>query len=195
MLSARNVQPRGPVLRQSPFGDIQSGKNLYSRDQRLRQNVGGRGRRPQQAVDAHPNAEAIAHGSIWMSLARRSIALSRRSLTARTTGAPLARSRRLSMLSSTPLGAESALDPPVSRLRRSGARTERPRYRRTKRSQQQALRRGQSVRLAGPLSLSGRRARDKFVLRRSRKGNIIDSRRKRDEKRSAGELAFNSSRR
>ena len=40
-------------------------------------------------------------GSMWMSLARSSTAFSRRSLTARTTGAPLARSRRLSTLSST----------------------------------------------------------------------------------------------
>ena len=42
----------------------------------------------------------LRNGSMWMSLARSSIAFSRRSLTARTTGAPLARSRRLSMSSS-----------------------------------------------------------------------------------------------
>ena len=44
----------------------------------------------------------VRNGSIWMSVARSSIAFSSRSLTARTTGAPLARSRRLST-SSSPL--------------------------------------------------------------------------------------------
>src|SRR6266850_858061 len=42
----------------------------------------------------------VRNGSMWMSLARSSIARSSTSLTARTTGAPLARSRRLSMSSS-----------------------------------------------------------------------------------------------
>ena len=40
------------------------------------------------------------NGSTWMSVARSSAAFSRRSFTARTTGAPLARSRKLSMSSS-----------------------------------------------------------------------------------------------
>ena len=42
----------------------------------------------------------VRNGSMWMSVARSSIARSSRSLTARTTGAPLARSRRLSTSSS-----------------------------------------------------------------------------------------------
>ena len=46
-------------------------------------------------------------GSMWISLARSSTAFSTRSLTARTTGAPLARSRRPSMLSSKALEAET----------------------------------------------------------------------------------------
>ena len=44
------------------------------------------------------------NGSIWMSLARSSTAFSSKSFTARTTGAPLARSRRLSISSSADLG-------------------------------------------------------------------------------------------
>ena len=42
----------------------------------------------------------LRNGSMWISLARSSTARSSRSLSARTTGAPLARSRRLSMSSS-----------------------------------------------------------------------------------------------
>ena len=42
----------------------------------------------------------VRNGSMWMSVARSSMARSSRSLTARTTGAPLARSRRLSTSSS-----------------------------------------------------------------------------------------------
>ena len=63
-------------------------------------------------------------GSMCMSLARSSTAFSTRSLTARTTGAPLARSRRPSMLSSTALEAETsdeAGDPSSSDPRRSNS--------------------------------------------------------------------------
>ena len=51
----------------------------------------------------------VRNGSMWMSLALRSIAFSSRSLTPRTTGAPLARSRRLSISSSARVSAASPL--------------------------------------------------------------------------------------
>ena len=51
----------------------------------------------------------LRNGSIWISLARSSMAFSSMSLTARTTGAPLARSRRLSMSSSARAARRAAL--------------------------------------------------------------------------------------
>ena len=63
---------------------------------------------------------AVRNGSIWMSVARSSTAFSRRSFTARTTGAPLARSRRLSMSSSratTSVSAEAASSSPSRSVR------------------------------------------------------------------------------
>ena len=60
----------------------------------------------------------VRNGSMWISEARSSTARSSRSLSARTTGAPLARSRRLSMSSSDccvdPFEPSSALASPAS---------------------------------------------------------------------------------
>ena len=100
-VGAPDPQPRRAVLRQPPFGDVEAGDDLDAGDHGLRQHAGGRRDRPQQAVDrACRTTRPVGNGSMWMSLARSSTAFSSRSLTARTTGAPLARSRRLSMSSS-----------------------------------------------------------------------------------------------
>ena len=70
--------------------------------ERLRQHVGGRGVARNRPSTRMRTVSPSRNGSMWISLARNSTAFSMRSLTARTTGAPLARSRRLSMLSSAP---------------------------------------------------------------------------------------------
>src|SRR5205814_1206019 len=44
------------------LGNVQARENLDARNQRLRQDVGGCGYAPQQAVDPHPYNEAGANG-------------------------------------------------------------------------------------------------------------------------------------
>ena len=58
---AGEFQTRCAVLRQPPLGDIQPRQDFYARDQRLRQNAGGRGHEAQQAVDAHAHGQPRAH--------------------------------------------------------------------------------------------------------------------------------------
>ena len=55
-----DAQTGGAILRQPPLGDIQSGQNLDSRDQGLRQYAGRRRDRAQQTVDAHAHGDAVA---------------------------------------------------------------------------------------------------------------------------------------
>ena len=77
----------------------------------------------------------VRNGSMWMSVARSSIARSSRSLTARTTGAPLARSRRLSTSSSSRASrGVVGLGRRLRRLRRAAwsARSRCPRRRRSR---------------------------------------------------------------
>ena len=56
-IGAAGPQPRGAILRQAAFGDIEIGDDLDAGNHGLRQHVGRRGDRPQQAVDAHPHHE------------------------------------------------------------------------------------------------------------------------------------------
>jgi len=57
---AADADPRRAVLRQPPFGDVETGEDLDPRDQRLRRNARWRRHRAQQAVDAHAHHEAGA---------------------------------------------------------------------------------------------------------------------------------------
>ena len=57
-IGAAGAQPRGAVLRQSPFGDVEAGDDLDARDQRPAASTpAGGGDLPQQAVDAHAHHE------------------------------------------------------------------------------------------------------------------------------------------
>ena len=56
-IGAPDAQPRGAVLRQTAFGDIEIGDDLDAGDHGLRQHAGRRRHRAQQAVDPHANHE------------------------------------------------------------------------------------------------------------------------------------------
>ena len=56
-VGAADAQPRGAVLRQPAFGNIEIGDDLDARNHGLRQHAGRRRHRPQQAVDTHANHE------------------------------------------------------------------------------------------------------------------------------------------
>ena len=76
-ISARAAQSRRAVLRQTAFRDVESGENLDPRNERLRQHV----RRRRHARASRPSTRMrtlspLRNGSIWMSLARSSTALS-----------------------------------------------------------------------------------------------------------------------
>ena len=89
------------VLRQPALRDVEAGENLDARDQRLRQRLRGAAYGAQQAVDAHAHDQPAAD-RLDMDVAGPQVdRLFEEIVEARTTGAPLARSRRLSMLSSS----------------------------------------------------------------------------------------------
>ena len=61
-IGAPDPQPRGAVLRQPPFGDVEVGDDLDAGNHGLRQHAGRRRNRPQQAVDPHADHEPSVKG-------------------------------------------------------------------------------------------------------------------------------------
>ena len=55
-------QPRGAILREPTFRDVEVGDNLDARNDGLRQHAGRRRYRPQQAVDAHADHQPGVEG-------------------------------------------------------------------------------------------------------------------------------------
>src|SRR5712675_1003844 len=135
---------------------------------------------------------AARNGVMWMSLARSSMALSSKSLTARTTGAPLARSRRLSMSSSPERcsGSSTSTAPVV----RSSSRSSRTVAMSSKDATAIATGRPQTISaalIAAP-SAGSDTARPK-PSPPTRNGNTEDSRKNRGEKCSTAPPTFISS--
>ena len=59
-LRARHLQPCRAVLRQAPFGDVETCQNLDPGDQGLRQGIGRRRHGAEQTIDPHAHHEAVA---------------------------------------------------------------------------------------------------------------------------------------
>ena len=109
----------------------------------------------------------VRNGSMWMSVARSSTAFSSRSLTARTTGAPLARSRRLSTSSSARAVAASSASRRRTRRPRRAARRARSRCPRTRRPRSRPARRARFRRRGWRRRRSDRRPPAGDVRRRA----------------------------
>jgi hypothetical protein len=95
-----DAHARGAILRQTAFGDVEAGEYLDAEMTACGGAPAGAGTARSSPSTRSRTTIPVRNGSMWMSLARNSTARSSMSLSARTTGAPLARSRRLSMSSS-----------------------------------------------------------------------------------------------